>query len=271
MAYTDAPDTMIAQLTLEGRNILARAKLGDIVYRQLGWQLGQDGYDHANPVKVDPITDAADTAMGYFEVLSNTSWQNGTKITINGTDVIYGTHFLAGATADLTVINMRDAVWDSTDPNHYRLVEPVINPSFPERLYIRSLVTGDVGNGFPLSFLNVKAVPSDPDNLSSVDMAGGVSATLGSPVYPTIATLAPYTGDDGLVEMPADTAASFMSRIGEGTDGQLAYGELGLWVEILESGFPGEVGREVLYATSHFPIQPKTDRSIVTFRIIISF
>lgn len=266
MAYLDTPDTITATLTLEGRNLLARGKLGDIVYRNLGWQLGRGGYVHSNPVKITSFIDPALEADGYFEILDNTGWGLGTKVTLNGTDVIYGTHFTDGATAAVTVANIRNAILDSTDLNHYRLVTPVINPAFPERLYIQSLVTGEVGNNFPISVYNVGTV-----NLAASPLVGGVSTTLEDPVWPTPLTLAPYTGTDGLIEVPASTATSFMSRIGEGIAGMGAYGELGLWAEVLDSRFPMETGREVLYAMAHFPIQPKTDRTILTFRVLVSF
>ena len=270
MAYLDTPDTITATLTLEGRNLLARAKLGDIVYRNLGWQLGRGGYIHANPVKITSFIDPAVESEGYFEILDNTGWGNGTKATLNGTDVIYGTHFIEGATDAVTVANIRNAILDSIDSNHYRLVLPVINPSFPERLYIQSLVTGEVGDNFPISVYNVGTTNLGVSPLD-LHLVGGVSTTLEDPVWPTPTTLAPYTGTEGLIEVPADTATSFMSRIGDGIAGMGAYGEIGLWVEVLESGYPGETGREVLYAMAHFPIQPKTDRTILTFRVLVSF
>lgn len=267
MGVADTPDTIIAQLTFEGRNLLARAKLGNIVYRQLGWQLGRGGYQADRPVKVTPFTDNATEAVGYIDLIDNSAWALGTYISLNGKWFIYGTHFLEGITPERTIQNIYNAILDSTDSRHYQIVAPRIDPLTPSRLYIDSLMTGDIGNSYPISVYHVGSVI----NFVKSDMAGGVSATLEDPSWPIPPTLAPYNGTQGLIETPASTSVSFMSRIGEGTDGMGAYGELGLWVEILDSSFPAEIGNKVLYAMSHFPIQPKTDRSIVTFRVVVSF
>ena len=264
---TDTPDTIIAQLTQEGRNLLARAKLGDIVYRQVGWQLGRSGYITDRPVKVTPFSDTASTAEGYFELLDNSAWNIGTYISLNGKRFIYGTHFLEGLTAADTLLNIQDAVLDSTDPEHYRLVETSIDPAHPNRLYVESLIIGDIGNSYPLSVYHVGATI----NFSVTSMAGGSSLLLEDPSWPTPPMLDTYIGTDGFIEQPSSTSVSFLSRLGEGTSGIGSYGELGLWCEVLSSNFSPEIGRQILFAMSHFPIQPKTDRTILTFRLIISF
>ena len=81
--FLDTPDTLIAQLTLEGRNLLARCKTGDIVYRVCGWQWGRGGYLDNNPVKVSPIVDLGANAFGGLRVISNV-WTQGTYFTLNG-------------------------------------------------------------------------------------------------------------------------------------------------------------------------------------------
>jgi hypothetical protein len=267
MGVADSPDTIIAQLTLEGRNLLARAKLGNVVYRQLGWQLGRAGYQADRPVKVTPFVDNSSESMGYYELVDNTTWAIGTYISLNGKWFIYGTHFIEGATPALTIENIFNAILDSKDPAHYQIVAPVIDPLYPERLYIQSLMTGEVGNSYPLIVYHVGATI----NFNVTPMSGGMSATLEDPSWPLPPTLAPYSGTEGLIEIPSSTSLSFLSRVGEGTAGIGAYGELGLWVEILDSSYASEIGNQVLYAMSHFPIQPKTDRSIITFRTVISF
>jgi hypothetical protein len=267
MGVADTPDTITAQLTLEGRNLLARAKLGNIVYRQIGWQLGRGGYISDRPVKVTSFLDNSAEASGYFELLDNSTWAIGTYISLNGKWFVYGTHFLEGLTPELTIQNLYNAILDSTDPLHYQIVYPQIDPLYPTRLYIHSLMTGEIGNSYPLTVYHVGATI----NFSVSTMLGGASAGLEDPSWPVPPILAPFISDEGLIEMPATTAVSFMSRVGEGTAGMGAYGELGLWVEILDSSFPLEIGNKVLFAMSHFPIQPKTDRTIVTFRVVVSF
>lgn len=267
MGVTDTPDTIIAQLTLEGRNLLARAKLGDVVYRQLGWQVGRGGYITDRPVKVTSFIDNGAEAIGYFELMDNVTWSIGTYIALNGKWFVYGTDFVEGITPDITIRNIRNAILDSTDLRHYRVVAPVLDPLYPNRLYIQSLSTGTIGNSYPLAVYHVGATL----NFSVTSMAYGTSASLEDAAWPTPPILASYTGTEGLIEIPSTTSLSFMSRIGEGTSGIGAYGELGLWVEILDSSFTSEIGRQVLFAMSHFPIQPKTDRTILTFRVVISY
>ena len=280
LGVADTPDTIIAQLTLEGRNLLARAKLGNVVYQQLGWQLGRGGYLGDRPVKVTPIVPATsgpqlsyldpafmDAAVGYFDLIDNTSWAIGTYISLNGKWFIYGTHFIEGTTSALTIRNIQNAILDSIDPRHYQVVMPIIDPLYPNRLYIQNLMTGEIGNNYPLIAYHVGATV----NFTVSPMVGGSSIALDDAAWPTPPMLAPYTGTEGLIEMPATTAVSFMSRVGEGTSGIGAYGELGLWVKILDSSFTPEIGNNVLFAISHFPIQPKTDRTILTFRIVVSF
>jgi len=273
-AYRDTPDTLTAALSLEGRNLLARAKVGDIVYQQLGWQLGRGGYIYTNPVKTTSIVDLAVEAEGAIEVIDNGAaiedWDIGNYISLNGKRFIFGTHFTRGTTPELTIRNIRGAILDSKDSRHYRLVEPIEDGS---RLKIRSLVTGAIGNSYPISVYNISH-----NNLAATPMAGGISSTLEEAAWPTPSSILeenpiflPYSGTDGLIEMPASTSLSFMSRAGEGEANTGAYGELGLWVEIKKSTFPLEIGRRVLYAVAHFPIQPKTDRTILTFRVVISF
>ena len=338
MGVSDTPDTIVAQLTMEGRNLLARAKLGNIVYRQVGWQIGRGGYVANRPVKVTPFIDDSSEAVGYFEIVDNTAWALGTYISLNGKWFIYGTHFVEGGTADLTIQNIYNAILDSTDTKHYQIVAPIIDPLYPNRLYIQSLMTGSISNSYPLLAYHVGShinfgitytytvttasatagatytnngyvytvqeditggttlkctgtgIPTTSGVLTktsgagdatvtfsafvtptSSPMAGGVSAALEDPSWPIPPALSPYTGTEGLIEIPSSTSLSFMSRVGEGTAGIGAYGELGLWVEILNSSYTPEIGKQVLFAMSHFPIQPKTDRTILTFRVVVSF
>lgn len=55
MAFTDTPDPTIATITDAGRNALARATLGEISFSINSFAVGREGYQMANPVKVEPI------------------------------------------------------------------------------------------------------------------------------------------------------------------------------------------------------------------------
>jgi len=277
MPYLDSPDTLIANLTLEGRNLLGRVKIGDAVYKQLGWQLGRGGYQMTNPVKVSDIVDPATEAIGVITVADNgasaADWDAGTYVSLNGKKFIYGQHFSRGSTAAETARNIKNAILDPMirDIRHYRIVEPIDGGS---DLYIRSLITGAIGNSYPIAAVNKYPYRI---NLTYSPMSSGVSASLEDPAWPIPPSdpllppiVLPYSGTDGLIEMPTAESLSFLSRVGE-NQGMGAYGELGLWAEVLQSTFPAEIGRRVLFAVAHFPIQPKMDRAVITFRVIISF
>jgi hypothetical protein len=58
MAFTDSPDSIYAVLTDLGRHSLARVALGEIGIKISGFSVGREGYQMANPVKIDPINTA---------------------------------------------------------------------------------------------------------------------------------------------------------------------------------------------------------------------
>lgn len=278
--YTDSPDTILASLTGEGRNLLARSKLGIIIYEKLGWNLGLGGYEYTNPVKITPFVDNAAEAIGYIQVLNNT-FDAGDQIVLNGKSFIYETHWIAGSTIAKTVENIRDAVLNSTDLAHYNLVMPYIDPLFPDTLEIQSLVTGEIGNHFIIEALEAGWTT----NFDVTPLSGGISIDLENPAYPVPPTLGTFYLPEGRIEtIPLDyfcnvtqtwytcnNTISFVMRLPEGTVGLGAYGELGIWAEVKESTHPDEIGRRVLFAHAHFPIQPKSDRHLLTFRVIIQY
>ena len=149
MAYTDAPDPIVATLTNQGRNALARATIGDISVKIKGFAVGREGYVMGNPVHI--------TAL---------------------------------------------------DPSQPALVDqffPLIgrkNIETFERPYPTTLV------------VNCKIKPDE-----------------------------------------------FVS----------ALGELGVWVVVVNSSIPAEIGTEFLFAIAHFPIITKTYRQALLFRLIIQF
>lgn len=272
--FLDTPDTLIAQLTLEGRNLLARCKLGDIVYRVCGWQWGRGGYLDNNPVKVSPIVDAGANAFGGIRVISN-DWTQGTYFTLNGRRFTYhpepphltvNSYFKAGATIVDTVKNMRDSVLDSTDTRHYRVVLPYIDGATPDTLSFENLIVGDISNQYPIDRYQVAG-----DNFEIIPMSGGVSASLIDPAWPVGGGILPFSSPHGSIEFFTETDVGFLTRISEGIAGMSAYGEVGIYAEVLASTFEPEVNRRVLFAIAHSPIVVKTDRSISTLRIIIGY
>lgn len=272
--FLDTPDTLIAQLTLEGRNLLARCKTGDVVYRVCGWQWGRGGYLDNNPVKVSPIIDAGNNARGALRVISN-DWTQGTYFTLNGRRFTYhqdpphgtiNSYFKAGATIADTVKNMCDCVLDSTDIKHYRLVLPYIDESTPDTLSFEGLIVGDVFNQYPIGTYQVAG-----NNFEIIPMSGGLSASLIDSAWPVGGGLLPFSSPHGGIEFFTEKDIGFLTRISEGIAGMGAYGEVGIYAEVLTSSFEPEVNRRVLFAVAHSPIIVKTDRSISTLRIIIGY
>jgi hypothetical protein len=268
MPLLDTPDTIICQLSLEGRNLLARAKLGQCTYKALGWQMGRDGYIDTNPVKIKAIVDPATEAVGYIEITSNT-FAYGDGINLNGRMYEYRLllpDWTPGASIPTTVAGIVQKLQDSTDYHHYKMVYPTVD-SNPNRIMITSLITGDIGNSFPISTVG--------SSFSVTPMSGGVSLALGDPAYPVPPTLGDFLDPDGQLELltvgGARTSASFLMRIPEGPVGMNAFGEVAVWVEVIDSRFSLEIGRRVLFAIGHFPIQAKSDRHIYTQRVVVNF
>ena len=55
MPFTSIPDPSIASITNAGRNALARATLGEISFKLVGFAVGRDGYQMLDPTKIIPI------------------------------------------------------------------------------------------------------------------------------------------------------------------------------------------------------------------------
>jgi hypothetical protein len=158
--YTDPVDTVVCQLTKEGRNLIARRKFGsDLLFRQVGWQVGRGGYEYLNPVKVVPIVDNPTYSVGYIEVLDNT-FQAGDKVVLNGVPFTKSILWNPGATIPDTVYNIVAAIQDSSDTRVKNLVSAEVDTN-PNRMKITSLVTGNILGGRTFSFL-----PGDVDTLN---------------------------------------------------------------------------------------------------------
>lgn len=65
------------------------------------------------------------------------------------------------------------------------------------------------------------------------------------------------------------TAKSFVGRIAR-DELEAGIGEVGLYAEILSSPFPFEIGTKFLFAIAHQPLNVKTDRHVVSYRIVVA-
>ena len=392
MPFLDTPDTIIAGLSLEGRNLLARNKCGDIVYRVLGWQLGRGGYVDdsstavaasqtvtvtnqpavgntlvvggvvltavasganlitqfnigvdqsataanviatlsgnpllspffaataagpvidltasepggmgnfvtlaqtgvaftfggptlaggagstgagANPVKVKPWVEGAVQATGYIQLVNN-AFDAGDAIVLNGRVFTVNVHWLPGPTLGQSALNLIGAVDDAKDPAYWRLLQLTLDPApapGTAGIIVTSLVPGAIGNQMTVA-KNEAVGLGTVVNFNITPMAGGVSATLDHPSYPVPPTLGGFSLPEGRIEFPAPSSDSLVMRLPEGAVGLDSYGELAIWVEVLSSNFAPEVGRQLLYGWQHFPIRCKTDRDLLTFRLITTY
>jgi len=66
MAFTDAPDSVLATLTDVGRTQFARSTLGEVSFIAKGFAVGREGYTDANPVKIDPIDPSLTALLDQF-------------------------------------------------------------------------------------------------------------------------------------------------------------------------------------------------------------
>jgi hypothetical protein len=62
MPFTDPTDSIEAKITDAGRALLARSLLGEVSFMFEGFDAGREGYQDANPVKIDPVV-SSDTAL----------------------------------------------------------------------------------------------------------------------------------------------------------------------------------------------------------------
>lgn len=63
MAFTDIPDPIETKLTENGRILMARASIGEVVFKLVGFAIGSSGYLNSNPVHIIPVDDMATTLL----------------------------------------------------------------------------------------------------------------------------------------------------------------------------------------------------------------
>lgn len=116
------------------------------------------------------------------------------------------------------------------------------------------LVGFDVGKSGYLDSNPVKIEPINPANTS-----------LENKFYPA-ADVAGFAS----IERPHPKTLVLNCRLGHSEPSNVgAIGELGIWVEIIESSVPSEVGSKVLFAIAHFPIIVKNLQNVFVLRVLI--
>ena len=90
--------------------------------------------------------------------------------------------------------------------------------------------------------------------------------TLGDQFFPVLGTRKAFEA----IENPTPATVVVNCRLAS-TEAVAGLGEIGLWAEIVDSINPINIGDEFLMAIAHYPIQTKTLRQSVVYRIIIQF
>lgn len=204
---------------------------------------GGTGESGGNPVKITPIVDNATEAFCLLEVLSNT-FDVGDGFSLNGCTFFIDVNFAAGPTIPVTVQNIVDAINDSDDVRVKRMVLATVDTGNPNRFFVTTLITGQVSNAYPVVLIDL---PFTTNFQIVTPMGGGLSSDLEDPAYPVPSgvgtTLLPFVLPDGAIEQPDETSVSFVVRCPEGMVGLNGYGEIGIYVEVLQSNFSPEVGQ----------------------------
>jgi len=175
--------------------------------------------------------------------------------------------WVPGSTLEETAQNMAEAINGSSNP----LIENVVKATVSGAIVtISAISAGDLGNlntliefdAGGLGFNNFGVTPG------TGVLGGGISPSLESERFPASAPLQVEPFFD--IEFPNLSAVSLVCRIGL-IDGNFGLGELGIYVDILDSVNPAEIGTRVLYAISHFPIVAKNSNSNFVTRAITQY
>lgn len=111
-----------------------------------------------------------------------------------------------------------------------------------------------VGRGGYLSSNPVKIIPIVSSDVSLIDQ------------------IEPLTGQQAFEAVEQPTQATIVANCRLASDQALfGLGELGLFAEVVYSTIPSEIGDVFLFSISHYPLQTKTLRQAILYRIIIQF
>jgi len=106
----------------------------------------------------------------------------------------------------------------------------------------------------------------DDTNPVKIDLIDPSLTALGDQFFPTVGTRKAFEA----IENPTPATVVINCRLAS-TEAVAGLGEIGVWAEIVYSIIPANIGNEFLMAVAHYPIQTKTLRQSVIYRIIIQF
>lgn len=254
MPFLDTTDSVIAELTDIGRNALTRSILGEITFVIDSFAVGREGYDDANPVKVDPIN-AADVALTdrVFPAVGVDEEQRVSFDLVPDAGSFALTHFgntTAAIPYTATAVDVENALNALT---HLSGVT----------------VTGSFVGGFEVTFSGADGQKNQPVMI----VGSNLLSSGGGAVAITIETL-----QEGSIPAKAVEPITQVNPANLVVDCRLAksealygLGEVGLYIKITNSIVPEEIGDRILFAIAHSPIQAKTDRHVYLYRFIVQF
>ncbi len=165
-----------------------------------------------------------------------------------------------------TAENIATAINASSHPLIQNVVRATVSGDV---VSILALANGDLGNlntlvVFDAGGLGLNNFDVTPD---TGFLAGGIGPVLESQKFPAAAPdVEPFYD----IELPNISAVSLVCRVGV-TDGNFGLGELGIYVDIVDSVNPDEIGSRILYAITHFAIVGKNANSNFVTRAITQY
>jgi hypothetical protein len=166
-----------------------------------------------------------------------------------------------------TAANIADAINSSTHP----LIENVVRATVSNAIVtVLAVAAGAIGNLNTLVEFDEGGLAIN--NFGVTPGTGfldeGNDPALDSPVFPATA---PNDVESFLdIEFPNTQATSLVCRAGQ-TEANRGLGEVGIYVDIIDSVNPQEIGNRVLYAIGHFPIVAKNSKSVFVTRVITQY
>ncbi len=277
MPFPNATSNVLAKLTSQGRNLLARSAAGLVSFTLEGFSVGRGGYDMVDPTQAIPIVDDSTPALGHISITDN-DLATLTTVTINGLDFIadvtsagsVGTQWDKGVDDTESALNLATAINKSFDIRVKNIVKATANVN---TVTIDSLILGAVGNTIVLEttffdhiMLNMIAGVSPAPLHDGFDQQQ-LDKVFPNPVDPTaLNDIEPID----LIEQPIPQVISAVCRL-DLTEANFGIGEYALWVKVIQSTVASEIGKFFLYASVHQPIVAKTLQNVHITRIITTY
>jgi hypothetical protein len=165
-----------------------------------------------------------------------------------------------------TAENIAAAINGSSDPLIQNVVKATVTGTV---VSILAIANGSIGNLNTLVEFDAGGFGIDNFGITPGTgfLAGGLDPVLESQKFPpTAPDVEPFYD----IEFPNVSAVSLVCRIGP-TDANVGLGELGIYVDIIDSVNPDEIGSRILYAITHFAIIAKNSNSNFVTRAITQY